>query len=43
MAEATLTGLSKDEFEIGVGQAQGIRMGTPQEVGQIFQRMNGNW
>jgi uncharacterized oxidoreductase len=43
VAEATLTGLAKDEYEITVGQAQGLRSGTPQEAAQIFARMNGNW
>jgi uncharacterized oxidoreductase len=43
VAEATLSGLAKDEFEIAVGQAQGLRTGTRQEAEQIFQRMNGNW
>jgi uncharacterized oxidoreductase len=43
VAEATLAGLAKDEYEIAVGQAQGLRTGTPQEAEQIFRRMNGNW
>ncbi|HEX7540572.1 MAG TPA: SDR family NAD(P)-dependent oxidoreductase, partial [Anaerolineales bacterium] len=43
VAEATLYGLKKDEYEIAVGQAQGLRTGTRQEAEQIFQRMNGNW
>jgi uncharacterized oxidoreductase len=43
VAEATLAGLAKDESEIAVGQAQGLRAGTRQQAGQIFQRMNGNW
>jgi uncharacterized oxidoreductase len=43
VAEATLAGLFKDEDEIAVGQAQGLRAGTRQEADQIFQRMNGNW
>jgi uncharacterized oxidoreductase len=43
VAEATLAGLSNDQFEISIGQAQGLRMGTPQDAEQIFQRMNGNW
>jgi uncharacterized oxidoreductase len=43
VAEATLAGLAKDEDEIAVGQAQGLRSGTPQEASQIFDRMNGNW
>ncbi|HEY5271042.1 MAG TPA: SDR family oxidoreductase [Anaerolineales bacterium] len=42
VAEATLAGLAKDEYEIAVGQAQGLRTGTRQEAEQIFQRMNGN-
>jgi uncharacterized oxidoreductase len=43
VAAATLAGLSKDEFEIAIGQAQGLRGGTRQESEQIFQRMNGHW
>ena len=43
VAEATLTGLEKDEFEITVGQSQGLRNRTPQEAQELFQRMNGNW
>jgi uncharacterized oxidoreductase len=43
VAEATLVGLSKDEYEISIGQAQRLRMSTPQEAEQIFNRMNGNW
>ena len=42
IAEATLAGLAKDEYEITVGQAMGLRTASPQEAGQIFQRMNGN-
>lgn len=43
VAEATLVGLAKDEYEIAVGQAQGLRTGSPKEAEQIFKRMNGNW
>jgi uncharacterized oxidoreductase len=43
VAEATLAGLAKDEFEITIGQAQGLRSGTRQESEQVFQRMNGPW
>ena len=43
VAEAALAGLAKNEFEIAVGQAQGLRSGTRKEAEQIFQRMNGNW
>ncbi len=43
VAEATLAGLGKDEFEITVGQAQGLRGGTREESELIFQRMNGHW
>jgi hypothetical protein len=38
-----LVGLAKNEFEITIGQAQGLRTVTRQEAEQIFQRMNGNW
>jgi len=43
VAEATLAGMVKEEFEIAIGQAQGLRMLTRQEAEQIFQRMNGSW
>ena len=43
VAEATLAGLAKDEFEITIGQSQGLRTRTPQEAEELFQRMNGNW
>lgn len=43
VAEAALDGLAKDEYEIVIGQAQGLRSSTPQEAAQIFERMNGNW
>jgi uncharacterized oxidoreductase len=42
VAEATLVGLAKDEFEITVGQSQGLRSAISPEAEQIFQRMNGN-
>jgi uncharacterized oxidoreductase len=43
VAEATLAGLAKDDYEITIGQAQGLRNGTREESEQIFQRMNGHW
>lgn len=43
VAQATLTGLAKDEFEITIGQSQDLRNRTPQEAQELFQRMNGNW
>ncbi|MGA2502643.1 MAG: SDR family NAD(P)-dependent oxidoreductase [Anaerolineales bacterium] len=43
VAEATLLGLANDDYEIAIGQAQGLRGGTRQETEQIFQRMNGHW
>ena len=43
VAEATLAGLAMDEFEITIGQSQGLRTRTPQEAEELFQRMNGNW
>ena len=43
VAEASLEGMLKDEFEIAIGQAQGLRSGTRLEAELIFQRMNGNW
>ncbi len=43
VAEAAIAGMARDEFEIAVGQAQGLRSASAQEAEQIFQRMNGNW
>jgi uncharacterized oxidoreductase len=43
VAEATLTGMAKEEFEIVIGQAQSLLMLTRQETEQVFQRMNGSW
>ena len=43
MVEPAFAGMAKDEFEIAIGQAQGLRSASPQEAGQIFLRMNGNW
>jgi len=43
VAEATLSGLVKDEFEITIGQSQGLRTRTPKESEQLFERMNRNW
>jgi uncharacterized oxidoreductase len=43
VAEATLAGLAKDEYEIAIGQAQGLGEGTRQESEEIFQRMNEHW
>ncbi len=43
VAEATLAGLVKNEPEIAIGQAQGLRGGTRAESEQMFQRMNGHW
>ncbi len=43
VAKATLAGMAKDEFEITIGQSQGLRDGTRQEAELIFQRMNGQW
>lgn len=43
VAEATLAGLAKDEFEITIGESQGLRTRTPQQAEELFQQMNGNW
>jgi short-subunit dehydrogenase involved in D-alanine esterification of teichoic acids len=43
VAESALAGFANDEYEITIGQAQGLREGTRQESEQIFQRMNGHW
>jgi uncharacterized oxidoreductase len=41
VAKATLAGLEKDESEIAVGMAQGLRAGSRDNFEQIFSRMNG--
>jgi uncharacterized oxidoreductase len=43
VAEAAIAGMARDEVEIAVGQAQGLRSASAQEAEQIFQRMNGTW
>ena len=43
VAEATLAGLENDDYEIAIGQAQGLRSSSSAEKAQIFTRMNGNW
>jgi uncharacterized oxidoreductase len=43
VAEAAIAGITRDEYEIAVGQAQALRSASAQEAEQIFQRMNGNW
>ena len=43
VAEATLAGLAKDEYEITIGQSQDLRNRTPWEAEELFERMNGNW
>ena len=40
VAKATLNGMEKDEFEIGVGMAQNIKAGSRENFEQIFARMN---
>jgi uncharacterized oxidoreductase len=40
VARATLVGLEKDEWEIAVGRAQGLRQGSRENFDQIFSRMN---
>jgi uncharacterized oxidoreductase len=42
VAEATLASLVKDEYEITIGQAQGLRAVTREDSEKMFQRMNGN-
>ncbi len=42
VAASALAGIGKDEFEIPIGQAQGLRSVISQEADQIFQHMNGN-
>jgi hypothetical protein len=39
----TIDGKKNDEFEIVVGQAQGLRDGTREQTQLIFLWMNGNW
>jgi uncharacterized oxidoreductase len=41
VVESALAGIGKDEFEIPIGQAQGLRSVISQEADQIFQHMNG--
>lgn len=40
VAKATLTGMEKNEFEIGVGMAQSLKTGARDNFDQIFSRMN---
>jgi uncharacterized oxidoreductase len=40
VAKATINGLEKDEYEIAVGMAQGLRMGARNTPDQLFQNMN---
>jgi uncharacterized oxidoreductase len=40
VATATLKGLAEDEYELAIGQAQGLRRGSREDLDQIFQRMN---
>jgi uncharacterized oxidoreductase len=40
VARATLEGMEKDDFEIGVGMAQNIKIGSRENFEQIFARMN---
>ena len=42
VAKATLAGLAKDDYEITVGQSQGLRNCSTKEAQELFQRMNGN-
>jgi uncharacterized oxidoreductase len=43
VAEAALAGIARDEFEIAVGQAQGLHSVISPQADAIFQRMNENW
>jgi len=40
VAEATLKGMAQDEFEIAVGMAQGLRMGSRSDPEGTFQQLN---
>lgn len=40
VAKAVMEGLKKDEFEIAVGQAQGLRMAARKNPEQMFQNLN---
>jgi uncharacterized oxidoreductase len=40
VAKATLEGIQKDEFEIAVGRAEGLRKGARENPEQLFQNMN---
>jgi uncharacterized oxidoreductase len=43
VADATMAGLTADNYEITIGQAKSLRTRTSQEAEQLFQQMNGNW
>jgi len=40
VAKAVIDGLGKDEYEIAIGMAQNLRMGSKNNFDQIFQNMN---
>ena len=40
VAKATLIGMEKNDYEIGVGMAQGLKTGARDNFDQIFSRMN---
>jgi uncharacterized oxidoreductase len=40
VAKATLIGMKNNEYEIGVGMAQGLKTGSRENFDQIFSRMN---
>jgi len=40
VADATLSGLANDEFEIAVGMAEGLRTASRENLEETFQRMN---
>jgi len=40
VAKATLIGMENNEYEIGVGMAQGLKTGARENFDQIFSRMN---
>ncbi len=40
MTKATLIRMEKNEYEIGVGMAEGLKTGARENFDQIFSRMN---
>jgi short-subunit dehydrogenase involved in D-alanine esterification of teichoic acids len=41
VAKGTIEGIAKDEYEIAIGQAIGLRAASKDNFDQTFARMNG--